>query len=124
MEKGGKMSALDALMPVHASVTRSLRQPARRQIRELIYAEIDAERNRQQRLQREGKFKYSCDSTLISSPLKLTILAEEFGEVAREVFEMHDKGDFTTARKAALRKELIQVAAVAVAWLETPEQGT
>ena len=38
--------------------------------------------------------------------MKLAVLAEEFGEVAREVFEMHDRGDFTPARRAALRKEL------------------
>lgn len=39
-----------------------------------------------------------------------TILAEEFGEVARAVLE-HDA--------AGLRAELVQVAAVCVAWLES-----
>lgn len=37
------------------------------------------------------------------------ILGEEFGEAGREIFEHNDK---------RLREELIQVAAVAVAWLE------
>lgn len=50
----------------------------------------------------------------------LAILTEELGEVAMDTNEIHfrpDDPDSTDAR-AALRKELIQVAAVAVAWVE------
>lgn len=46
-----------------------------------------------------------------SNPLKLTVLAEEFGEVARAILEKEGKD--------RLRAELIQVAAVAVAWAES-----
>lgn len=43
-----------------------------------------------------------------------TILGEEFGEACKEVFDADYKGADTTK----LRAELIQVAAVAVCWLE------
>jgi NTP pyrophosphatase (non-canonical NTP hydrolase) len=41
---------------------------------------------------------------------KLTVLAEEFGEVARAILE-NNPGN--------LKEELVQVAAVSVAWLES-----
>jgi hypothetical protein len=53
-----------------------------------------------------------CSSPLVRTPVKMTVLAEEFGEVARAVLD--EKND-------DLRAELIQVAAVAVAWLEGME---
>lgn len=43
----------------------------------------------------------------------LSILLEEVGEVAKEVNELHEPG-----AQQRLREELVQVAAVAVAWLE------
>ena len=59
-------------------------------------------------------FKFGAQHTH-SDEHWLTILAEEFGEVAREVYE--NKEDTTS-----LQSELVQVAAVAVAWLEALEQ--
>lgn len=44
---------------------------------------------------------------------RLAVLAEEFGEVAKEVLEGDPTGN--------LRTELIQVAAVTLAWLEVQE---
>lgn len=49
-------------------------------------------------------------------PIWLAVLAEEFGEVANAIIE-HDKGD------AELRAELVQVAAVALAWVDALDQG-
>lgn len=57
----------------------------------------------------------------------LAILAEEFGEAAKEVNELHFRPGTEThhstavyeAQKARLREELIQVAAVAVAMIES-----
>lgn len=45
------------------------------------------------------------------------ILAEEAGEVSKEVCEVLH-GDTSTERMLALRAELVQTAAVALAWLE------
>lgn len=50
-----------------------------------------------------------------------TILAEEAGEVAKVCNEIHPTGTRSThlyANKHALQEELIQTAAVCVAWLE------
>ena len=53
----------------------------------------------------------------MSSAEKLTVLAEEFGEVAHEVNEGIGEGREVNIDK--LRKELVQTAAVASAWVET-----
>lgn len=45
----------------------------------------------------------------VAEPVKVAVLAEECGEVARAVLDRN---------RSQLRRELIQVAAVAVAWLE------
>jgi NTP pyrophosphatase (non-canonical NTP hydrolase) len=50
-----------------------------------------------------------CSSSDVSDPVKAAVLAEECGEVAKAVLEEDQLG---------LRRELAQVAAVAVAWLE------
>lgn len=52
----------------------------------------------------------------------LGILAEEFGEAAKEINELHFRGD-TIGRKERIRAELIQVAAVAVAMVESLDRN-
>jgi len=52
----------------------------------------------------------------------LAILTEEVGELAKEVNEHHWREQPNTLTK--LRAELVQVAAVAVAWLECLDRGT
>lgn len=100
-----------------------------------VIREVTDERRRQEKLKAEGKFDYSCSDPELSDPQKLAILAEEFGEAAKEVTEMviSDTKNWPAEcpemvlthqervrkrRKALLRKELIEVAAVAVAWVE------
>ena len=51
-----------------------------------------------------------CSSDGVDEPVKVAVLTEEVGEVARAMLD----GD-----RAGLRRELVQVAAVAVAWLES-----
>jgi hypothetical protein len=51
---------------------------------------------------------------VLNPTARLAILAEEFGEVAKEVMERVD-GNGDAAR---LRAELVQTAACAVAWIE------
>lgn len=82
--------------------------------RPAIYALIDAERARQ-----SAKFgprqvhswgEGDCSSPAVAPIVKVAVLSEECGEVARAVLDH--------APAADLRDELVQVAAVAVAWLE------
>lgn len=85
-----------------------------------IFADITAERERQQ--DKWGHVhdwgKGDCSSPYVPEVVKVAVLAEECGEVARAVLDRDD---------TALRTELTQVAAVAVAWLEhlstTQQQG-
>jgi len=86
-----------------------------------VFGLIAVERLRVRRLQAVGKYKFSTNSPTVSNGLKLAIVMEEIGEVAREIYEMHDKDDFTPQAKNRLRKELVQAAGTLVAWLETPE---
>jgi NTP pyrophosphatase (non-canonical NTP hydrolase) len=85
--------------------------------RAAIYAAIDAERVRQ--AEKWGPphpwGQGDCSSLLVDETVKVAVLAEECGEVARAVLD---------ARHGDMRRELVQVAAVAVAWLEAfDEEG-
>ena len=53
-----------------------------------------------------------CSSSHVPQSIKAAVLTEECGEVARALLDED---------KAALRAELVQVAAVAIAWLEGME---
>lgn len=82
--------------------------------RDRIYRLIDAERERQ-----EQKFgghhahgRGSCASADVPLAVKVAVISEECGEVARA---------FLNGNTGGLRDELIQVAAVAVAILEGDE---
>jgi hypothetical protein len=77
-----------------------------------VFALIDAERDRQ-----SAKWggnhawgKGDCSSLEVPDEIKSVVLAEECGEVARAVLDLDHDG---------LVAELVQVAAVAVAWLES-----
>ncbi len=79
--------------------------------RAMIYAAIDAERDRQARkwARPHAWGQGDCSSLLVDQTVKAAVLAEECGEVARAVLDQDSAG---------IRDELVQVAAVAVAWLE------
>lgn len=79
---------------------------------------IVRERDRQERLRAEGKFSETCASITMSPHVKLAVLMEEVGEVATELCEP------SRLSAVKLRNELIQVAAVCVAWLESMEGGS
>lgn len=72
-----------------------------------VLSEVYEERVRQEELKASGRFAYTCADAECTDGQALAILVEEVGEVARAMCE--GKG---------LRDELIQVAAVAVAWVE------
>jgi NTP pyrophosphatase (non-canonical NTP hydrolase) len=73
-----------------------------------VIQEIRAERWRQECKIQTGNIPWDCANPTVSDDAKLAVLAEEFGEVARALLE----GD-------GLREELIQTAAVALAWAES-----
>jgi NTP pyrophosphatase (non-canonical NTP hydrolase) len=78
---------------------------------------IFKERIRQEDLKTKGKFKFSCADVELTHPQRLSVLVEEVGEVGHEVNEEINQ----PLDVLRLKKELIQVAAVCVAWLEALE---
>lgn len=83
----------------------------------LALADVIRERMRQEDLKLQGRFKYTCADHQLAPGEKLAILTEEVGEVARAILE---GGNIVSDKHSAdLRKELVQVAAVALAWVES-----
>lgn len=82
-----------------------------------IHCDISVERLRQERLKADGRFAHTCADAELTDPAKFLILAEELGEIAHAV-KVH--GGLTTnrAHQADLRGELVQLMAVAFAWVE------
>ncbi len=92
-----------------------------------IMTDIGKERKRQNDLKKAGKFAWTnadssshmvclTSTTGIGAACRMAVLSEEVGEVARHVCETMIQADRYQPRE--LKKELIQVAAVAVAWIE------
>lgn len=83
-----------------------------------VLNDVIKERERQERLRAEGKFFMTCADAM---PLaeKLAVLSEETGEVAHEVCDALARGGSEPVSKLRLYTELVQVAAVAVAWAES-----
>src|SRR5262245_53360960 len=88
---------------------------------EVALASVTAERLRQEERKRQGRFKYTCADAEMNHYERFAVLGEEVGEVAREVLTNAGKrlARDTNGTDAALYKELAQVAAVAVAWMES-----
>lgn len=86
-----------------------------------ILNEVFDERVRQERLRHEGKFAYTCASPEMTHAERFAVLGEEVGEAGHEVNEGVGPGRSIDLKK--LRKELIEVAAVAVAWVEAIDKG-
>lgn len=102
-----------------------------------VYDDVQAERVRQDRLCKEGKFPWTCatPNAVVSPSAKLAVLAEEFGEVAKEVNEgivelelaayaaedLEHPPHRKRYRVRFLREELIQGAAVAAWWAQSLE---
>ena len=82
-----------------------------------VLEKVYAERIRQEHLKSAGRFAYTCADSEMTNPEKLAVLAEEFGEVAHEVNEAIGPGRKLDSEK--LKAELIQTAAVCVAWAES-----
>ena len=95
-----------------------------------VIDDVIGERYRQEKLKEDGKFLFTCASPSYSDLAKFAVLGEEYGEVAKEVVEMGITVDKYQAENAVMpphrtlhyleriRKALIQIAAVCVAWCE------
>ena len=86
-----------------------------------VLERVAAERIRQKQLLRDGKILFNCDSPVVDENRKLRILMEEVGEVA-EAMDRVECSKNSRAKLFAqedLETELVQVAAVVFAWLET-----
>jgi len=84
-----------------------------------IYKLIEQERLSQQVCKDKGKFKFICSDKEMNELEKIAVLTEETGEVATAVLV---REGLATDKNTNLKKELVQVAAVAVAWLESLEE--
>jgi len=88
-----------------------------------VFAAIARERVRQRELLRAGKITFDVASTIPDDNRKLRVLVEEVGEVAQEIDDL-EYAKHSAVKKAVtarLKTEIIQVAAVCVAWLESME---
>lgn len=88
-----------------------------------VFALIHAERERQEHLFIvEKKFLFTCASPTAGPKRKLRVLVEEIGEVAQAIdkLEAARPAQLSTLN-SHLSTELVQVAAVCVAWLESLE---
>ena len=83
-----------------------------------VLTDISKERNRQESLKQAGKFPATCADYGLSDSIKLCVLTEEVGEVARVLCERVCKPGCEAGTDARLLEELVQVAAVATAWAE------
>lgn len=101
-------------------------------IRARVLQAVRDERVRQDTLKAAGKFPFTCADTGLTQAEKLGVLAEEFGEVAQLVCRVMipppgDRGipsikpSALTDYIVKLHEELVQVAAVCVAWAESLE---
>lgn len=82
-------------------------------------ADANNERVRQNALFAAGNISPSVCDPRTSNGARLGVLVEEVGEVAKAINE----GTLTVIERKHLRAEVIQVAAVAIAWAEALDAG-
>jgi NTP pyrophosphatase (non-canonical NTP hydrolase) len=79
---------------------------------------VGRERRRQLALQRQGRFTYTLSDDGMTDFERLACIVEEVGEVGRNVLRRAGLATDGDETDSALRKELSQIAALAVAWME------
>ena len=78
---------------------------------------IMQERSRQNELKQRGDFPYTCADTEMLQSERLAVLVEEVGEVSRALLNAGQLSNDSSPKE--LRTELIQCAAICIAWLES-----
>lgn len=99
-------------------LTPSLTEIETAELQVKIFRKVAAERARQEEIHGEN-------SILGKDPLgfeNFAILGEEVGEVGKALLECSFDPNFPETSREELKIELVQVAAVAVAWLEALEE--
>ena len=84
---------------------------------EIALDAVAAERERQESLVAAGKFASTCAGEM-SDVDRYLVLAEEVAEVTQLITAAAFDGALRDDFRERLREELVQVAAVAVAWIE------
>lgn len=88
---------------------------------------IDSERTRQDALKASGRFKYTCADKQLTMWEKYAILVEEVGELSRAMLNraalVKDLKDYREIGDwgEEMKKEITQVGAICLAWLESME---
>jgi hypothetical protein len=90
----------------------------RLQYRQEAVTLIIHERERQENLKAEGRFKHTPFDTGMQEPEKLASILEECGEVARNTLSRSYLVTDGERDDQALLRELTQVAALSCAWME------
>lgn len=85
---------------------------------EAVLHAVRDERIRQEVLKAEGRFNHTPADFSMTAAERLATIAEEVGEVARHVLQEEHLTHDGVSNDGDLDKELVQVAALAVAWLE------
>jgi hypothetical protein len=109
------------------SITRERLEQLNKQAR--VIAVISAERDRQDKLKAEGRFKYTCADDGMDDWERLGCIMEEVGEVSTlllnriDPVKRADGHDACDISDTALLKELSQIAALSAAWMERLVDG-
>ena len=85
---------------------------------ECVLTLVGSERKRQLLMQQQGRFTYTLSDDAMTDFERVACIAEELGEVSRNCLRRAGLATDGDESDAALRKELSQVAALAVAWME------
>lgn len=89
------------------------------EVNEVVLEDIRKERLRQEKLREAGKFQYTAADLECPDLDRMSALMEEVGEAATASMEERKTATPRDGKPSSLRKELIQVAAVACAWVES-----
>ena len=109
---------------VNAAAWSAADETAAIERQETVLDMVRAERDCQEALLAMGHHRWTCATAEISPDRKLRVLVEEVGEVAEAIDLLEGalaRGEAGGLERTQLRDELVQVAAVAVAWLEGME---
>ncbi len=79
---------------------------------------VGSERKRQLLLQQQGRFTYTLSDDGMTDFERMACIVEEVGEVSRNVLARAGLATDGEVDDAALHKELSQIAALCVAWME------
>lgn len=83
-----------------------------------IFTLIEKERERQELLAASGRFKHTLRDRDLSEPCKVAVIMEEIGEVSRNVLSRQELVTDGSIGDDSLMLELVQIAALSVAWIE------